>query len=251
MTKSKDQTIRLQKYLSDCGYASRRKVGEFLQEEEVKVNGERVTEPGIRIDPSVDTITVGKNEALLPEKGVLLFHKPRSVVCTTHDPEGRKTLYDFITKNYRSYTSAGRLDYDSSGLLILTNDGDLAYRLTHPGFGLTRVYEVKVRGQFTDKHSRMLARGVELSDGLAKAKCRILKRTDKATWLEVKIEEGRNRIIRRMMDHIDRPVQKLHRVAHGPLKIGKMKPGEVERLSQKEYEKLCKKLFSLKKKERP
>ena len=251
MTEKKDDTVRLQKYLSDCGFASRRKVGELLETETVKVNGEVASEPGQRIRPGIDKVTVANKIAAYPDKGVLLFHKPRSVICTTNDPQGRKTLYDFITKNYRNYASAGRLDYDSSGLLILTNHGELAYRLTHPGYGLLRVYEVKVSGNFSEGNIKRLAKGIELTDGPASARCKILSRTATATWLEVVIDLGRNRIIRRMMEHVGHPVQKLHRVAHGPLKLGKMKPGEVKKLSQREYEKLCKKLFSLSKKTRP
>jgi len=235
--------LRLQKYLSECGVASRRAAESLIEEAKVRVNG-KVAILGQQVDPEHDKIQVRDKIVRPAPKGVLLFYKPKEVVSTMSDPQGRRCLADFITKPYRSYFPVGRLDWDSTGLVILTNDGELAERLLHPRYGFERVYHVRVAGELRDKEMARIERGVRLSDGIAKAQVKFLRRDDDATWLELRLQEGRNRIVRRMMDHIRHPVLKLQRIAHGPCKLGKLKPGDLRRLTEDEYRKLRGKVFS-------
>ncbi len=227
--------IRLQKFISESGIASRRAAEELIVSGKVKVNGTIVTELGVRIDPEKDEVRVRNHIAKRAEKGILLFYKPKGVVSTLRDPEGRKCLSDFLTQSYRSYYPVGRLDWDSTGLVVLTNDGELAERLLHPRFGHTRVYQVRISGVPTDKVLKRIERGVRLKDGLVSAEVKLLSEDQESAWLEVVISEGRNRIIRRLFEHLRLPVLKLKRLSLGPFKIGKLKPGQIKRLTTKEY----------------
>lgn len=238
--------VRLQKFLSECGVASRRAAETLIVEGKVRVNERVITELGTSVDPKRDIIRV-RNKIVRPaEKGVLLFHKPKEVISTLSDPEGRRCLANYLTKHYKSYFPVGRLDWESTGLVILTNDGDLAERLLHPRYGFERVYEVRVAGQMKDKEFKKIEKGVYLDDGIAKAKAQFISQDHDSTWIRLTITEGRNRIIRRLMKQIHHPVLKLKRIAHGPLLLGKLQPGDMKSLSQDEYEKLKKKVFGRK-----
>lgn len=234
--------VRLQKYLSECGVASRRKAEELIEEGRVRVNG-NIAELGLSVTPGVDRVTIGKKPVLPPQRGVLLLNKPKGVVTTMSDPGGRPTVAHFLGKTDRGYFPVGRLDFESTGLVILTNDGDLANRIMHPSYGLERVYEVQVAGLVDDKTIRRLERGVRLEDGKVSAKVKVLKRDEKRSTLSVTIAIGKNRIVRRMMDLVHHPVQKLKRVAHGPIKLGKLKAGEVKRLSDDQFKALRKQIM--------
>ena len=236
--------VRLQKYLSECGVASRRAAETLIVEGKVKINEQIVTALGTTIDPVRDSVRV-RNKIVRPaEKGVLLFHKPKEVVSTLSDPEGRKCIAHYLTKHYKSYFPVGRLDWESTGLVILTNDGELAERLLHPRYGYERVYEVRVSGQMKEKEFRRIEKGVYLDDGIARAKVQFISSDHDSTWVKLTITEGRNRIIRRLMKQIHHPVLKLKRIAHGPLLLGKLQPGEMKSLSQDEYEKLKKRVLA-------
>ncbi|MDC0358644.1 rRNA pseudouridine synthase [Oligoflexia bacterium] len=228
--------VRLQKYLSDCGVASRRGAVEIIADGKVRVNNAVVYEPGVKITPGVDKVTVRKRSVLPPQRGLMILNKPKGVVSTLKDPQGRRTVADFLGRREKTYFPVGRLDYDSSGLILLTNDGDLAQRLTHPRYEFERVYRVKVSGQVAQKTLRRISRGVSLKDGKIQAKARVVKAGSRSTWLELTLKEGRNRLIRRMMEYLLHPVLKLHRVAHGPFRLGKLKIGEVKRLTDKDYQ---------------
>lgn len=243
--------MRLQKYLSECGVASRRKAEDLITEGKVRVNGKLVTELGTRIQPGVDRVTVGKRSVLPPPKGVLYLNKPRSVVSTLSDPGGRKTVADFLTKKYRSYFPVGRLDFDSTGLVLMTNDGELAERLSHPRYGMERVYRVKVRGVISERTLEQIRKGVKLSDGVASAVADVLDQSERYAVLEVRIAEGRNRVIRRIMERVRHPVLELHRIAHGPARLGKLKTGQIRVLTEKEYALLREKVFGGQKAARP
>jgi 23S rRNA pseudouridine2605 synthase len=169
------------------------------------------------------------------EKGILLLYKPRAVVTTLSDPEGRRTIADWLTKNYKSYFPVGRLDYDSSGLVILTNDGELAQRLMHPRYELPRVYKAKVEGIVSEETVAKFPQGIRLDDGMAKGFAKILSAEGKYTWLEIEVREGRNHLVRRMCDKVGHHVDTLVRISHGPFKLHRMKPGEVNKLSEREY----------------
>ena len=230
--------IRLQKFLADCGVASRRKAEVLIEKGEVKVNGKVVTELGTKVDPKKDQVTV-KNKPVRPSHhGVLLLNKPRGVICTLSDPQGRRTVSYYLSKNYESYFPVGRLDRDSIGLLILTNDGELAQRLLHPKYEFPRVYRVLVQGEVPEHVLTAIETGVRLDDGIAKAKVEYLGIDEEGTRLEITIKEGRNRIVRRMMEKLRHPVISLKRISHGPFHLGKLKLGEVRKLTEKEYEQI-------------
>ena len=239
--------VRIQKYLSECGVASRRKAEDLIKEGKVRVNGKTITELGSKIDPAVDTIYVKNKPIKVPHKGIILFNKPKDVVSTLSDPEGRPCINDYLTKNYKSYYPVGRLDWETSGLLVLTNDGEVAENLMHPRYGWERVYHARVEGSFSEDNFRKMESGVKLSDGMIQARGKIISQDEKSTWIEIIVVEGRNRVVRRLMDKLRHPVMKLKRVAYGPFRVGKLKPGEIMKLTQKEYSYFREKILKSKK----
>ncbi len=244
------ELIRIQKFLSQCGIASRRHAEELILEGRVKVNGKVISEMGVKIDPSKDVVKVG-NRVLQPvHKGIVLLNKPARVVSTLSDPEGRPTVADYLTAHYRSYFPVGRLDFDSTGLVIMTNDGELAERLMHPRYGMRRVYEVKVKGNMSEETLGALETGVRLVDGIAKAEVKLLGQEDDATALLVTVAEGRNRLVRRMMEKVGHLVKKLKRVQHGPFKLGSLQPGQIRKLTESEYAFMKKRVMGMEQPER-
>jgi 23S rRNA pseudouridine2605 synthase len=231
-------TVRLQKYLADCGVASRRSGENLIEGGKVTVNGVVVTELGTRIDPEKSVVRVNNRIVTPAHKGVMLLHKPRGVVSTLSDPEGRPSIAEYITKHYKSYYPVGRLDWESSGLVVLTNDGDLADRLLHPRYRIPRVYHAKVEGIPSQRTLELLRRGIKLSDGPASCEAFIRESTDDSAWVEVRLSEGRNRIVRRMFEQVGHPVSKLTRMSHGPFRLGSLGPAQVKHYTEKEYQKL-------------
>lgn len=228
--------VRLQKFLSECGVASRRASEELILEGKVKVNNKIIREMGVKVDPDKDHVTVRNKVVKTTEKGIILFHKPKEVISTLKDPEGRPCVGDYLTKHYRSYFPVGRLDWDTTGLMVLTNDGDLAERLMHPRYAFERIYEARVEGNVTERIFEKMQQGVTLADGKAKANGKIISNDGKSTWIEVCVTEGRNRLVRRLMDKLKHPVIKLRRVSHGPFHIGKLKSGDMLKLGKRQYE---------------
>lgn len=232
---------KVQKILSETGVASRRKAEELIREGRVTVNG-RTTQIGDRADPSYDHIKVdGRRVFLPPSKTYLLVHKPKGVVTTVDDPEGRKTVLDLLPASTRRLFPMGRLDYDAEGLLLLTDDGDLAHRLSHPSFHIPRTYHVKVKGKPTPLEVRRLSQGIYLDDGRT-APCRVssLKETEENSWLEMVLYEGRNRQVKRMWDKLGYPVLKLKRVEFAGLSLGRLQPGQYRALRPGEVQRLKK-----------
>jgi 23S rRNA pseudouridine2605 synthase len=227
--------MRLQKFLSQCGVASRRHAEEMIREGVIQVNDVTITELGFKINPDKDIVRVKRRIVKPPERGILLLHKPKGVVSTLSDPEGRPSIADYLTKHFKSYYPVGRLDFDSTGLIILTNDGELAEHLMHPRYGFERVYHVRVEGSISERLIEKIETGVRLEDGLIKGKAKLLKGDDGSTWLEIIVKEGRNRVIRRLMDRLRHPVMKLRRVSYGPFKLGTLKTGEMRKLEDREY----------------
>ena len=227
--------MRLQKYLAECGVASRRKAEDLIRSGRVRVAGKIVTELGTKIDPGVVKVAVDGKDLQAGKKGVLLFHKPRSVVSTRSDPEGRETVFDLLPDNYRHFFTVGRLDFDSSGLIILTNDGELAQALLHPSYEIERRYSVKVRGDVQPETLLRLSRGVKLEDGTARAQVKIIRSSGRYSWAEVVVAEGRNRLVRRLFKALGHPVAELVRLGHGPFKVGRLTAGEFRELSNGEY----------------
>lgn len=229
---------RLQKVLAHAGLASRRSVEEMIEQGRIKVNG-RLARLGQRVVPSKDKVEVdGSPWPLDTDTVYYLMNKPSGSVSTSSDPEGRATVLDLIDVPARVWP-VGRLDFNTEGALILTNDGDLTHRLTHPSFGMAKTYLAEVEGAVGPKAIRKLERGVVLEDGpTAPATARIVERSPTTTLLEITISEGRNRQVRRMTEAVGHPVVRLVRTAIGPLQVGRLKPGQFRRLGPHEVQAL-------------
>ncbi len=238
--------VRLQKFLAECGVGSRRKMEQFIKEGRVRINGQVCTELGRKIDPNTDKIEVNRRPVRAAPKGVMVLNKPRGVVSTLSDPEGRPTVAQFLTKHYGSYFPVGRLDWDSTGLMILTNDGEMAERLMHPRFGFERVYEARVEGAVSSVVLDKLSQGVRLSDGMVYAEASVLRSDESSTWVQISIKEGRNRVVRRVFEKLGHPVMKLKRTVYGPFKIGRLQVGQVRALTLKEYIQVRRKVMTFK-----
>ena len=243
--------IRLQKALAEAGIGSRRACEEIIESGVVKVNGEIVASLPAWVDPKRDHISVrGKNiKRDEPHVYVMLF-KPRGVVCSNEDPEGRTRAIDLVNhpSDVRLYP-VGRLDVESSGLLLLTNDGELANRLTHPRYGVHKIYEVTVSGSLDESAVKKLERGIFLSDRrtshgrkpgrkTSKSKLHLLKQDRNRTRLRMELREGRNRQIRRMMSDVGHHVKKLRRIQMGPLKLKGLRPNQWRELLPQEIKAL-------------
>ena len=225
------ELVRLNKALSEAGISSRRKADRLIEQGLVLVNGKKVYEMGIKINPRKDKVTVdGHPVTFGNQKVYIMFHKPRNVVTTLHDPEGRPTVVDYFTRYPQRIFPIGRLDWESEGLLLLTNDGDYANSIMHPRKEVTKTYLVKVNGQPEKKEIEKLLAGVTIPSGKAKARhIEKVKRPDASEqydWYKVVISEGKNRQIREMFLKIGFDVMKLQRVAIGRLKFGALTRGE-------------------------
>jgi len=232
--------VRLQKVLAERGVASRRGAEELIREGRVRVNGAVITELGHKVDPERDRIEVdGKRIPPPPPKVYYLLYKPYGVITSLNDPRGRPTVRDLLRRVKLRIFPVGRLDWDAEGLLLLTNDGELAARLLHPRYQVPRVYLVKVRGLLEKGEVERLREGIPLEDGPSPSmKVTLVRRTKSNTWLQVTLHEGRNRIVKRTFAAIGHPVMKLRRVAFGPLRIGGLRPGEYRALSPEEIKRL-------------
>ena len=235
--------VRLQKYLSECGIASRRAAEKLIVAGKVKINGEVVTTLGTKCDPRRDRVEVEGERIKAFEKGIILLHKPTGVICSMKDPQGRRDLTHYITQKYRSYFPVGRLDRNSSGLLIVTNDGDLAETLLHPRYELPRVYEAWVDGSVSKERLAKLASGVRLDDGMAFAQAEIQETIPDQTLLKITVKEGRNHLVRRMMKALGHPVIGLKRISHGPFRLGTLRPGQIRKLTDREANDLSAKVL--------
>jgi 23S rRNA pseudouridine2605 synthase len=230
---------RIQKVLARAGVASRRAIEEMIVRGRIRVNGERV-ELGRRIDISKDIVEVdGSRVPLAADLVHYLMNKPVGVVTTASDEEGRETVMDLLDDIDVRVYPVGRLDLDSEGAVLLTNDGDLAHHLTHPRYGVSKTYLAEVEGSVRDKTVRRLARGVELEDGVTgPAKTRLIERSPGGTLIEITLSEGRNRQIRRMLESVGHPVRRLVRTGIGPLMLGRLKPATYRRLKPEEVREL-------------
>jgi len=234
--------IRLQKIIADAGIASRREAENIIREGRVTLNGKVVTEMGTKADPGSDHIKVdGKLINFKPiNLAYIIVNKPKKVMCTVDDPEGRETILDLIKPKMKERLwPVGRLDYHSEGLVILTNDGELTLRLTHPRYKVGKVYEVKVKDVPSEEKIERLRKGVYLEDGKTKP-CQIgfMEKTKDNSWFRVVLHEGRKQQIRRMFMSVSHPVMKLKRVEYGPLKLKKLPSGEFRFLTEDELREL-------------
>jgi len=230
---------RLHKLLSQAGVASRRKCEDLIAAGRVKVNGQTASLPGSQVDPARDRVEVDGRPVALPREHVyLLINKPAGYVSTVRDPQGRHTVMDLVPQGRRLYP-VGRLDRDSEGLLLLTDDGELTQRLTHPSFEHEKEYQVLVAGQPGEGDLQRLRQGVELEDGLTyPAEVGVLRVEGAGTWLRFLIHEGRKRQLRRMCEAVGHPAQRLVRVRMGPLMLGDLGSGQHRPLSPAERTRL-------------
>jgi 23S rRNA pseudouridine2605 synthase len=212
----------------------------MIRQGRVAVNGRVVEELGCRVDPDRDEIRVDRVVVSSAQAKVyILFYKPKHCVTTANDPQGRKTVLDLIPDPGARVFPVGRLDYDSEGLLLLTNDGLLANRLQHPRYGVPKTYETKVAGHPDDRTIDRLRSGIILEEGkTAPAEVSVLSVLPKATWLKIVLHQGWNRQIRRMGEAVGHPVLKITRVGYGPLKVGTLKPGAFRHLIRDEVRRL-------------
>lgn len=228
--------IRLQKVLAQAGVASRRRCEELMLAGEVEVNGEVVERMGTRVDPATDVIRVQGRRIPPPSDHVhLLLNKPRGVVSSMADEQGRPDLSRLVADRPERLFHVGRLDTDTSGLLLLTNDGDLAHKLAHPSFEITKTYVALVDGSVSDAVGRRLREGVELDDGPAQVNRFVVKdRARGRSMVELDLHMGRNRIVRRLLAEVGHPVRELTRTAFGPLALGGLGVGDIRDLSREE-----------------
>ena len=231
-----DGLVRLQKLLAQSGVASRRKCEELMLAGEVEVDGEVVTRLGTKVDPTTAVIRVsGKRLPPVSAHVYLVLNKPRGVVSTMSDPEGRRTLSDFVADRPERLFHVGRLDTDTEGLILLTNDGDFAQRLAHPSYEVEKTYVAEVEGRVDRGTVRTLLAGVVLDDGAVEVRrARVVSSTADRGIVELVIHEGRNRIVRRLLDQIGHPVRRLTRTAIGPVRIGSLKAGALRELTTDE-----------------
>ncbi|MBN1844572.1 MAG: rRNA pseudouridine synthase [Sedimentisphaerales bacterium] len=230
---------RLQKVMAQAGVASRRHCEEMIREGLVSVNGKVCTELPILVDTARDRIRVAGRRLHVEPKVYFLLHKPKKVVCTNYDPQGRRRAVDLLTGVKQRVYPVGRLDTDSRGLLILTNDGELTEQLTHPRHGVVKTYVAEISGLITAEQVDQLKKGMYFESGKATAeRVKILRRGPKRSLLEIALREGRNRQIRRMLSRLGHPVQELTRVRIGPLTLRGLGPGKFRPLQPKEVQRL-------------
>ncbi len=228
--------VRLQKVLANAGVASRRACEVMISEGRVEVNGEVVTEQGRRVDPDTDVIRVDGSRIPPPRRHrYLVLNKPRGVVSTMEDPEGRRTLADFVPDRHGRLFHVGRLDTDTEGLIILTNDGDFAHRLAHPSFQVPKTYLAEVSGVVGRDVLAKLRSGITLEDGPVRpVAVKLVSTTADRSLVKITLHEGRNHVVRRTMEAVGHPVRRLSRTGIGPVRLGTLETGKFRELTRDE-----------------
>ena len=235
---------RLQKMIAQAGLCSRRQAERLISEGKVKVNGQVVTVLGTKVDPTRDRVEVSGKKLMRDARRYILLHKPLNCVSTRSDEHGRPTILDYLKGVEERIVPVGRLDFDTEGLLLLTNDGELTHALTHPSGQTPKTYQVKVQGNPTLQVLESLQMGVLLEDGPAQASDVFIvtpgeRVSDKNTWLELTVTEGRNRLVRRMLEQVGHAVLRLRRVNFASLKLtSRLRPGQWRDLNADEVRKL-------------
>ncbi|MCM1012733.1 rRNA pseudouridine synthase [Brevibacterium sp. XM4083] len=228
--------VRLQKVLAEAGLGSRRACEQLILDGRVEVDGSVVTELGTRIDPDtqsvyVDTLRISTS----PQKIYLALNKPAGVVSTMKDPEGRKSLADYVGNRAERIFHVGRLDTDTEGLILLTNDGELSNRLAHPRYEIPKTYLAQVKGQLAKDASARLKAGIELDDGIVKVdEFRLVDSTPGRSVVELTLHSGRNRVVRRLLAAIGNPVERLVRTKFGPISLAEQRQGKIRPLRSDE-----------------
>jgi len=241
MNKINDNEIRLQKYLADAGVASRRKSEVLIAKGRISVNGQIITQPGTKISPEKDTVVLdGKVIRANIKLVYIMLHKPEGFITSVSDPHNRPVVLDLVKDISVRLFPVGRLDYDSSGLLLLTNDGKLAQKLTHPSHSIPKTYIARLQGIPSKEGMQTFKRGIVIDDGpkTAPAQIKILDKKPPGCAASITICEGRNRQIRKMCEAIGCPVLQLKRISIGPLKLGSLSRGQFRHLTKAELEQL-------------
>ncbi len=236
---------RLQKVLADAGIASRRASEQLILDGRVSVDGYQVTELGTKVDPEISKVEVdGETIKISKTKIYLAFHKPIGILSTMTDPDGRPSLGDYFKERKERLFHVGRLDRESEGLILMTNDGDLAHRASHPSYGMVKKYVVEIESILTRNQISEMSKGIMLEDGLARAlDIRTVREVSpKHSWIEISIHEGRNHIVRRMLDFYEIPVARLIRTEFGPILLAETGVGRYRNLNEVELTKLFKDL---------
>jgi pseudouridine synthase len=232
-------TVRLQKFLADAGVASRRASEEFILEGRVTVNGEVVRQLGLKVDPLHNRVTVDGKPVRAKRKLYLALHKPRGYVCSRKDEFERPTIYELVPREWDNLYSIGRLDYDTEGLIFLTNDGEFALRLTHPRYGVHKKYVASVDGRVDLQMLQRFIKGVfHEGEKLKVEKARIVSSGSSRSVVELDLTEGKNREVRRLFESQNLTVKRLARVQIGKIKLGELKPGKWRTLTEPEIKSL-------------
>lgn len=229
---------RLQKFLSRAGVASRRTAEDWIQAGRVQVNGQINQELGVKIDPDRDVVKVDGRRVRPAALVTVMLHKPYGYISTTKDPQGRRVITALLGEKGPRLYPVGRLDYDATGLVLLTNDGELAYKLTHPRYQVPRVYRVTVAGEVSRETLRALTLGVMVENREVPAAVQVRKIEAEKSVLEITVWEGRYHLIKRLMAQVGHPVLKLKRIAFGPLRLGRLPRGAHRILNPLEIEAL-------------
>jgi 23S rRNA pseudouridine2605 synthase len=231
--------VRLQKFLAEAGVASRRASEEIIVQARVSVNGKVITELGAKVDPARDQIMVDGKLVRTKRKLYVALHKPVGCVCSRNDERGRPTIYELLPPDWSNVQSVGRLDYDTEGLLLLTNDGELSLRLTHPRYGVKKLYEVTVEGRVKLDQVEALTRGIrDMGELLRAQRVRITSATKSRSVIELELTEGKNREVRRMCAAIGLNVERLVRTQVGKIKLGELRSGRWRALTEAEIKTL-------------
>ena len=237
--------VRLQKVLADAGIASRRASEQLIADGRVSVDGVQILELGTKIDPEISKVEVdGESISMKKTKVYLAFHKPAGVLSTMSDPDGRPSLGDYFKNRNERLFHVGRLDRDSEGLILLTNDGDLAHRATHPSYGMVKKYLVEIEGVLSKEQISQILQGISLDDGLARAlEIKTIREVNpKHSWVEISIHEGRYHIVRRIFEHFELPVLRLIRTDFGSIALAETGVGRYRKLNEVELQNLFKAL---------
>ncbi|MCU0771843.1 MAG: rRNA pseudouridine synthase [Verrucomicrobia bacterium] len=235
--------VRLQKFLADAGVASRRASEALILAGRIKVNGRVVQVLGSRVNPEQDAVTVDGKPARLKRKLYVALNKPRRYVCSRKDEKGRDTVYDLLPREWSNVFTVGRLDYDSEGLILLTNDGEFSLHLTHPRYGVAKKYLATVEGRVNEDAARQLGRGVlEAGEWLRARAVRVHHSGPSGSLVEIELTEGKNREVRRMFGALGLAVKRLKRIQIGRLKLGELRPGRWRTLTDGEIKTLLTKI---------
>ncbi len=229
-----DTVMRVGRWMARAGLCSRRRAEEWIAAGRVSVDGRIIDHPAYQIDDPRRIAVDGQTLPLPAPTGLWRFHKPRTILVTRHDPRGRRTIFDLLPEHFRSLITVGRLDFNSEGLILLTNDGGLAGRLEHPRTGWTRRYKVRARGRIDRQSLISLAAGITVSGmRYGPIQATLDSQNGANCWLSISLREGKNREIRRVLGHLGLEVNRLIRLAYGPFQLGKLAPGDLRSIPAK------------------